>query len=278
MTEINLKWHGTANMQLSINETTVHFDPWFRRNQWAEPVIETGIESVRDDALIFISHGHFDHLQDVPEILMMRENIKVHCSKKAKHSISKVLSKKEIPERDMENCLNRVIEVAPGDILEYPEHDLKVSVLKSRHVRFDARSVLRVLFNGTAWRHLGMILKNVRGFPKGEVMGYDVCMEGETRVVMFGSLCVKYPEILESHHSPDVFIAPVAGRFNADEIALDMTRHLKPKLVVPVHHDNFFPPISYWTPLERLEAGVGELDPPVELLVPEPGREIILKP
>ena len=65
MTKISLTWNATANVRVEWNDKVIFFDPYFTRNEKADPKIGCDATSVDDNSSIFISHGHFDHLQDL---------------------------------------------------------------------------------------------------------------------------------------------------------------------------------------------------------------------
>ncbi|MHA1680275.1 MAG: MBL fold metallo-hydrolase [Promethearchaeota archaeon] len=275
---LTITWSGTANVRVAWRDQVIFFDPWFSRNEKADPAITNDVDFVDDGSLIFLSHGHFDHLQDVPAILAAKKEARVFCSSEAKNTIKRELEERGLPAGELEGMLERVREISGGDVLSMPECNLEVKVIKSKHVKFDARSVLRALFKWGTWRHAGTLASIAKNYPKGEVLGYDVSFGGEGRLVMFGSMCISYPDILEKHANPDVLIAPVAGRFNAGKMGLELTRMLSPGLVIPVHHDDFYPPISYWCPIKSLAEGVLSLEPRVVFreLNPQEPTEIIL--
>jgi L-ascorbate metabolism protein UlaG (beta-lactamase superfamily) len=242
----------------------IFFDPWFTRNEKSEPRLGNTLDFVNNSASIFMSHGHFDHLQDVPEILLKKDKVNVYCSPVAKTSIENFLKAKDgMDAAHLASCVDRVHPIAAGDTITHAGSEVTVGVIKSEHILFDAKSILRVLFSLGFWKDIKRSSGMLKGYPKGDVFGYDVHLGKEGRLVFFGSLCKKYPEILKEHAKPDVLVIPVAGRFNCDKIGLEVTRIVSPKVVIPVHHDNFYPPISYWTPVAALKEGAGKLDPPV---------------
>jgi L-ascorbate metabolism protein UlaG (beta-lactamase superfamily) len=115
-------------------------------------------------------------------------------------------------------------------------------------VTFDAYSVLRVVFNFGVVHRLGYYSKFLVGFPMKEVLGWEVQVEGggeSRRFVFFGSLCKKYATALRRYSGCDYLFIPLAGRRNILPYASVVTEALQPKVVIPVHHDDFFPPISY---------------------------------
>jgi L-ascorbate metabolism protein UlaG (beta-lactamase superfamily) len=267
MGEINLTWNATANLRVGWKGQVIFFDPWFARNEKAEPRLGNTVDFVDNGASIFMSHGHFDHLQDVPSILLKKDKVNVYCSPVARATIEQQLKAMGgIEASKVASCIDRVHAIAAGDTITHAGSDLKVEAIKSEHIRFDMKSIARVLFNLEVWKGMKTMSGILKGYPKGNVFGYDVHFGSEGRLVFFGSLCKKFPEILKEHEKPDILVIPIAGRFNCDKIGLEVTRIVSPKIVIPVHHDNFFPPVSYWTPLAALKEGAGRLDPPVKYM------------
>ena len=260
---MTLTWYATACVRLQWRDTVIWFDPWFSRNDESDPHIHASIDVVDDGSTIFMSHGHFDHLQDVPSILVAKPAVEVYCSAAAKNAIEAQLQTRgEIPASEVPVCMERVHVPSPGDTITLTNPEAKVDVIKSEHVKFDARTILRALFNWKTWKNIKKLVAVSKPYPKGDVFGYDVHLGKDGRVVMFGSLCTKYPDLLEQHSHPDVLLVPCAGRFDSDRIGVEIARHVKPRHVIPIHQDNFFPPITYHTPTTRLKEGAATLEPP----------------
>nr|MDO8116054.1 MBL fold metallo-hydrolase [Candidatus Sigynarchaeota archaeon] len=278
MEEIQLTWYGTANIKLEWNGTIIFFDPWFRRNENATPRIDTTLDAVDEGSIIFISHGHFDHFEDVPAIIRRKSRVDVYCSRVAKTTAITVLRKAgDLTDDQVCSVESKLHEIHAGDVIEFPDKDIRVHVIKSKHAIFDAKSIFRVLFNIKAWRcikDLGNCLKN---FPKGDVFGYDVHLGTKARVVMFGSLCARYPSILARHECPTVLLVACAGRFDSDKIGLHVASIIKPRYLIPIHQDDFYPPISYWCPVDMLKTGASKLDPPAIYMELEPGKPANIK-
>ncbi|MHA1698443.1 MAG: MBL fold metallo-hydrolase [Promethearchaeota archaeon] len=259
MPKFNITWNGTANIRIEWENSIIFFDPWFSRNEKADPKIDADLNFVDDGACIFISHGHFDHLQDVPRILEAKPNVQVFCSRIAKDAISTALIGKGLPSSEIDSCLSRVTEVHANQELRLDDKNLVVKVIKSEHIKFDFKSIARALLKFGTWKNPGKFVSLAKSFPKGDIFGYDVRRnDADGRIVFFGSLWDKYPEILKMHAGPDLLFLPIAGRFDAAKIGLKITSIMQPKVVIPIHHDDFYPPISYWVPLEDLKKGVEE--------------------
>nr|MDO8110170.1 MBL fold metallo-hydrolase [Candidatus Sigynarchaeota archaeon] len=266
MGKITLTWNATANVCVEWKGQRIFFDPWFHRIEKSDPKIKNTIDFVNEGP-IFMSHGHFDHLQDVPTILAKKAGVTVYCSEIAKKTIDTQLHlRKEIDPSQIQATLDRVHVIHGGDVVQLEKQGITVNVIPSKHVVFDFRTVMRVLFNPEVWKNSKIARGLLKDYPAGDVFGFDVHFGNDARIVMFGSLWEKFPEILKQHANPDIYIAPVAGRLDAGKIALKIVDLLKPRIVIPVHHDNFYPPITYWVPLDALKAGLKSRDPPVKFI------------
>ncbi len=273
MDEFTMTWNGTANVKLEWNGNVVYFDPWFRRNDRASPKIASTVDSMDEGSLVFISHGHFDHFEDVPSIIQRKTRVDVYCSEVAKNAAIKALLRAGI--QDGEQALSiqdKLHAIHAGDTLTFPERDITVQVIRSEHAIFDAKSIFRALFNIETWKHIKDLQRCLKDYPKGDVFGYDVHLGNKARVVMFGSLCARFPAILAQHENPTVLLIACAGRFDSDKIGLCVASIIKPRYLVPIHQDDFYPPISYWCPVDKLKSGASGLDPPAIYMELEPGK------
>ncbi|MHA1791295.1 MAG: MBL fold metallo-hydrolase, partial [Promethearchaeota archaeon] len=250
-------------------------DPWFSRNEKSRPVIHRGADFVDDDAIILISHGHFDHLQDVPRILELKTAVKVYCSKVARNTIEYFIRKNHEDEPDqVSTIMDRVFTVEGGDKIELENTNVTIDVIKSTHAIFDLKSIFRALFNVETLRNFSSITRLAKRFPKGDVLAYDIHFDGEIRAVFYGSMSTRYKGIMKEHSNPDILFVPVAGRFNAAKICARMAGIINPRIVIPVHQDDFYPPITYWTPTSYLKEWCERQDPPIQYLELEPEKRV----
>ncbi|MDM7998684.1 MAG: MBL fold metallo-hydrolase [Dehalococcoidia bacterium] len=251
-------WYGTAAVHIVADESLgIFFDPWFERPPEARPRIAADPRGVDLQPLdvILVSHSHFDHIVNLPDLVQRYPQAQAY-----------------VPAVTMENCRRlcagavlrgysrgladtdwaRFHTVKAGERVEALSRDgtvrLRATAIKSAHVTFDGYSVMRVAFNPVVLRRLGYYSKFLTGFPKKEVLGWEVCLEsgGESkRVVFFGSLCKKYAASLKDYSKCDFLFIPLAGRKNILPYAGVLTEVLQPAAVVPIHYDDFFPPVSY---------------------------------
>ncbi|MBN2099787.1 MAG: MBL fold metallo-hydrolase [Dehalococcoidia bacterium] len=251
-------WYGTAALHIVVDGALgVFFDPFFARPPAARPRIKADPRAVdlRPLDLILVSHSHFDHIYNLPDLVCRYP-----------------LAQTYVPAFTAQNCRNlcrgailreyscnltesdsaRIHTVTAGEHVEASSRDgsvrLSATAIKSGYVTFDAYSVLRVVFNLDFIGRLGYYWKWLFGFPAKEVLGWSVQVNSgieSQRVVFFGSLSKKYAAELRQYSGCDYLFIPLAGRKNILPYASVVTEALQPKAVVPIHYDDFFPPISY---------------------------------
>jgi len=255
---ITATWYGTAALHLVVDGALgVFFDPWFARPPDAQPMIAADPRAIDLQPLdvILASHSHFDHIINLPDLVRRYPQVQAYvpavtaenCGRLCRGAIFKDYSC-SLTESDWA----RVHTVTAGHRAEAFSQDgsvrLRATAIRSGHVTFDAYSVLRVVFNFGVVRRPGYYSKFLFGFPMKEVLGWEVRVEGGgefRRLVFFGSLCKKYATALRRYSGCDYLFIPLAGRRNILPYASVVTEALQPKVVIPVHHDDFFPPISY---------------------------------
>lgn len=269
---INFKWLGCAAYVLDLNGTKLMFDPFFYRqkNPKTNPRLETQREDIKDVNSIFITHGHIDHITDAG---WFAEHLgsQVYCSQTSKENIIS-WAKGEIFEEEAHELSPEAREnihvVEWGDIIDINEN-ISVEVLKSKHIRFDLNTIFARVKNKEFWKDL----KNIRPFTKlgkGPVLAFCVKYKNKT-FITYGSLWHKYIDVLNSHRGCDVFIAPLAGnsKQHIAKKAGKMIEILRPKIVIPLHWDDFYPPVSRKEDLRPFMKFMKINYPETEVLMPK---------
>lgn len=77
---MKLTWFGTAGFRIENGEHTLLIDPYLTRNRRAFPKQALKPSDIPRADLILITHGHFDHIFDVPEIAS-KTNATVYCGR-----------------------------------------------------------------------------------------------------------------------------------------------------------------------------------------------------
>ena len=85
---MELTWWGTAGYQIKTESQTFLIDPYLSRNKMARPHQDLTPSEISVADRIFISHGHFDHIYDVPAIAE-KIGATVHCCPVAADTLKK---------------------------------------------------------------------------------------------------------------------------------------------------------------------------------------------
>lgn len=262
---MEVTWYGTASLKLNYEETAVVFDPFKRRNPKL-PVLET--DHLADAEAILITHGHFDHIADVPEFSRQLD-LPVYCPE----SIGRTLKQELNLEPDL------VREFRVGESFTIGGFELKT--FKGSHVTFDFRLILdtlrRIFSVGelvTNTRRIVDILRDHRKMPAGQCVNWLIRTPG-TDVLHTGSLGLdegeNYPE------SVDHLSLAYQGSSRIDELALEFARQFQPESVLLHHFDDAFPPLTQEVPVESFRKRVRQNFPDVDVLKPNFDTPIRLK-
>jgi L-ascorbate metabolism protein UlaG (beta-lactamase superfamily) len=246
--KVKITWLGTASYILDIEGTRLLFDPFFYRNEQSTPVLKTKRENVKNISAIFLTHGHFDHAIDAG-FFAETLDVPVYCSETAKDNIIRWAEGKIIEEPTFlltDKGKKNIIPINFFEKIKISE-EIIVESIKSEHVVFDIRTILSKLFSWKVLRKIRTLIRYGKGFPAGKVFGFCIFFNNK-KIVSFGSLCPEFPDILKKYENCDIFLAPLAGnsKQHIAEKAGKMIDSLKPKIIIPIHWDDFFPPIS-WT-------------------------------
>jgi L-ascorbate metabolism protein UlaG (beta-lactamase superfamily) len=86
------------------------------------------------------------------------------------------------------------------------------------------------------------------------------------------------PEELQrlAANPPDLLLVPLQGHSHICDIAFNYVRVLKPRMVIPHHQDNFYPPISTAVDITPFIKAVNEKCPETAIRVIEFNETIIL--
>ena len=121
---MELTWLGTAGFRVKTAGPTLLIDPYLSRNAKARPEQPQKPSDIHDGDLIFISHGHFDHIMDIPVIVAKKEAT-IYCGS----GIDDTLIQKGV-KQDLIRCVQ-----TDGEKFEF--NGLKAQSFFSRHVKFD---------------------------------------------------------------------------------------------------------------------------------------------
>jgi L-ascorbate metabolism protein UlaG (beta-lactamase superfamily) len=227
---IKIKWFGTAAILIELNGMQILFDPFITMNN---KLYKPSIEEFATADAILVTHGHFDHIYDIPSIINeANTKAKVYCTATPRETlISKGVEKE------------RIHTITAGDFLSLGA--IEVRVLKGKHIFINKGLLIKTILNPrifTYWANFSWIAKENKNYDEaGETVIYDI-MVFNKRILLMGSL--NLDENIEYPKGVDLLILPFQGRSDLSTYAIPFIQRLEPKKVLLDHFDDSFPPIS----------------------------------
>ena len=262
---MKITWLGAAAIRIEAAGERLLFDPFVQLLGGENP---NCLEDFMDDELIFITHGHLDHLMEVPDLLEGEEgeprgDATVYCGSVAASTLD-----------DMLEDAGRVVEVKPGDCIQIGE--VSVKVWEGRHARPGRTAVKTLLSPRIAryWRNALSLAWLNRRFPEGgQTLLYEIRAEGKT-VLLMGSMGLMpetpYPE------GADLLILPFQGCSDPAGEALRIVERLRPRRVLLDHFDDAFPPVSRSVNTKSFKKRMDERFPRIRVAKPAAGKAVEL--
>lgn len=258
---MELTWWGAAGFRIKSGRQTLLIDPYLSRNRNARPIQYLNAGDIQEGQHIFVSHGHFDHLMDVPTIAK-KTGATVHCSRE---TASMLLMKGVARERISEVVKDGSEVMLPG---------IQAEGLFSEHVVFDRKLIMKTLLRGRfkLLKHLHLF----KEYPAGQVLSWRFIMERKV-LHYFGTSGSPAEEMerLSLRHT-DILLVPLQGHSEINSIALEYVHVMQPAIVIPHHHDNFFPPVSDTVDISSFIKRVKKECPSTEVKVMEVNETLIL--
>ncbi len=222
---MELTWLGTAGFIVKAKEGEIVFDPFLSRCE-GEPS-PFSANSFANAQALFVGHGHFDHTFDIPNIVNASE-LKVY----APGLTGKVLRLRGVPQSRLVDAQNK----------ETLFKAFKVRAFHSSHVKFDFPLVVSTIKRCGTHRCFHVIGLGL--FPQGLVQTYLFESGGKKFLFISSGGCTE-AELKEYRKlEVDFLLAPLQGHSKIQEIAAKQTAIINPKVVIPHHHDDFYPPLS----------------------------------
>jgi hypothetical protein len=215
----HFRWLGAAGLEFSNNGYTLLIDPYLSRLSLfqvlfgkAKPDEHKILSTITAANAILVTHGHYDHLMDIPAIAK-----KFNCPVYGSRETCFLLKSCGVEKHDIH-------EVAPGDKMDVGP--FSVRVMKSSH----PDSVIYKLF-----AHTKTAASPRRAFDFGmdSHFSYQIAMGSLTCLTDPGKETVK-----------DVVDILFINTFQGLRIVRHCLKTANPSVVVPIHWDNFFKPIS----------------------------------
>ncbi|MEW2167058.1 MBL fold metallo-hydrolase [Streptomyces sp. NPDC007084] len=250
-TSVQMRWLGVSGWEIVIGgDRSILFDPYLSRMPYADakgalnPSLplrcdRTAVEALAAGhlrgapELILVSHGHFDHLADVPQLLARpawaKHRIRTVCDETAGH----LLTAMGTPHTRLED----VIPVKGGEYLQFDGYT--VEVFRSLHSQ-QADYGYFAPGSRTAPPRRPATLGDL---VEGETLAYQVTVEGGPSILLMGASNFAEREL--SGIRPDIATIAMTSHSALHryvERLLSATGN--PPLLIPNHHDDMVTPLS----------------------------------
>jgi len=225
---MKIKWYGTASVEIIHLSTHILFDPFVPLKGSS---ISFSIDKYDGFSDIFVTHGHFDHISNLPEIVKRNSEVIIHCTK----TPFKTLTLKGIPERNL-NLITYGQEIHIGDIT--------LRVFHGRHAVLDTISFSKLMhiLKSPSRGNLPHIIRENRVCKENdETVCYHIETDGKY-IFLMGSLNLR--DDIEYPTGSDFLVLPYNGWKDNFPPALRIIERLQPKKVILTHYDVTFPPIT----------------------------------
>ncbi|WBC14241.1 MBL fold metallo-hydrolase [Micromonospora sp. WMMA1998] len=267
---VSFRWWGTAGWRIDIGDRTVLVDPYLSRYDTGlfrgafNPDTPLAVAADVVDRLadraenILVTHTHWDHFNDVPHIAT-RTGARVLGTLTAYH----LGLAYGVP-------AGQLAPVKGGEVLDFDGYT--VEVVGSLHSRNAAWSMA---FPGVRVSPPPRP-ETISDLPEGDTLAYQFRVDGGPSVFFMGASDLDERRL--TGLAPDVaMIASAATTATADYVPRLMAALDHPKVVVPVHWDNFETPLTNpptvaendRARLDALVAEVRRVSPRSRVLVPE---------
>ncbi|MGY0002988.1 MBL fold metallo-hydrolase [Micromonospora sp. I033] len=267
---VSFRWWGTSGWRIDIGDRTVLVDPYLSRYDTGlfrgafdqdtpltvRPAVIDPLVDRADN--ILVTHTHWDHFNDVPYIAG-RTGARVLGTLTAYH----LGLAYGVPS-------GQLAPVKGGEVLDFGGYT--VEVVSSLHSRNAGWSMA---FPGVRVSRPAKPEK-IADLPEGDTLAYQIRVDGGPSVFFMGASDFVERNLVGL--APDVaMVASAATTATADYVPRLMAALDHPKVVVPVHWDNFEtlltnPPTVAPSDRERLDgliAAVRKASPRSRVLVPE---------
>ena len=285
---VTLDWLGVATFRLTVDDLVIFLDAYMDRVPAAPPVGLSTAQVERAD-YVLVGHSHFDHLWGAERIARDTGAVIV-----GSHETVRLMELEEVAEKQLVAVaggerirLSDTVTVrvfpsqhsciwaqAPQATDEACFGDLGLT-LNERQANLSRRAAARSAANNPAMAAVAEHLRQSNQRPRGEGGALAYFIETPYGSILWKDTSGHWTGILRDLR-PDVALLAAAGRGNIDgepiqgTLAQFMAREadlLRPRRIVPCHHDNWMPPTTRpTTDMSPVRAELARQAPHVELL------------
>ncbi|AEG93118.1 metal-dependent hydrolase [Ramlibacter tataouinensis] len=240
-------WLGQATTRITTpGGKVIVIDPWLKTNP-KTPANFKALEALGKVDLILVTHAHFDHFADAPELAKMHK-----APMFGPAGLGQTVATLGILPGELAPRFGKSGTVAP-----LGPNGPKITAVRAEHS------------SELAWKDSAgkdMV------YPGGEPVGFIIEMENGFKVWHMGDTGVFGDmKLIGEMYRPDLVLIPIGGHFVMDpkQAAMVVRDMIKPKYAVPIHYGTL--PVLRGTPAE-FEAALGRST--ARMLALEPGQKL----
>ncbi|MFO1305286.1 MAG: metal-dependent hydrolase [Burkholderiales bacterium] len=246
--QVEVLWLGHSTYRITTpTGKVIVVDPFFRKNP-RTPAKYKDLEAIGKVDVILVTHGHPDHISDLPELAKLTGALVI-----ANYELANNLLTLNILEGNKTIALNK-----GGTVIPLAGTALKVHMVPAEHSSSIDLPAIKPDWTGP------------RFFEGGVAVGYVIELENGLRIYhsgdtdAFGDMA-----LIGKYFKPDIALVCIGGHFTMgpERAAYALRELIKPKIAVPMHYGTF--PAINRTPAE-LKAALGNA--PIKMVEMKPGE------
>ncbi len=248
--QVELLWLGHSTVRItSVNGKVIVIDPFLTKNPHA-PAKYKDLAALGKVDLILVTHGHGDHVLDLPELARLSDAPVVGNFEYVRNLAALGLLKGD-----------KIIAMNKGGSVEPLGRGITIHMVHADHS------------SAISLPPFGLGKPNTPDTIEGGMaVGYVVALENGFKIYHSGDTAVfgDMALIREFYH-PDLALVPIGGYFTMDPegAAYAVKELIKPKMVIPIHFGTY--PVINRTPAELKKAMGGSA---IQVLDVVPGQTL----
>ncbi|MDB5099814.1 MAG: hypothetical protein JWM80_4235 [Cyanobacteria bacterium RYN_339] len=226
--ELNVRWLGTAGFEIRSARAAILIDPYYSRlpilkllGGKVKPDMAAIAREIHPAQGVFVSHGHFDHLLDAPEVAR-----KLNCPLYTSSQGEQLAEAEGLPA-----ALRKPI----VDGTHVQVGDLDVEAVQSKHSDMITQWLAGGEMTAPAFP------MGFTGYKNGPTYGFLIKWRGRT---LYHNGTAQIVESAIRGRHADVVLMCVSGWTATEHLWERVGAALTPRVLVPMHDDDFFKPIS----------------------------------
>lgn len=238
---VSFRWLGVAGWEISFDGRVVYMDPYLSRFDYREqggairqrPEVVEGLLAdgrlAGPPELVLVSHGHWDHLTDVPYLLDRPawRDTEIHTIGTETHR-NLLAALGVSPQR-----LKGFIDATGGEHLTFAEGLYQVQVVKSLHSQSKGYGIFAP---GTRTAPPARP-ETISDLVEGGTLAYQLTVADRLSVLMFGGTNFSERELVGLR--PDVLMVSMTDHSSVHRYLERLLTVLDgPRYVIPCHHDD----------------------------------------